>query len=139
MGKNLITVMEDIYAEHGYYSCNQNSFYCEGQSGMKKIADTMSNLRNNPPKEICGVKVSVFKDFGESVSLNLKTGQSEKINLPKSNVLGFYLENDASVIVRPSGTEPKIKLYTTAVGNSLEASEQQLTELTKAGTKLLNL
>ncbi len=139
IGKNLYEVLCDIYAEHGYYSCNQNSFYCEGQSGMKKIADTMSNLRNNPPKEICGVKVSVFKDFGESVSLNLKTGQSEKINLPKSNVLGFYLENDASVIVRPSGTEPKIKLYTTAVGNSLEASEQQLTELTKAGTKLLNL
>lgn len=139
IGKNLYEVLCDIYAEHGYYSCNQNSFYCEGQSGMKKIADTMSDLRNNPPKEICGVKVSVFKDFGESVSLNLKTGQSEKINLPKSNVLGFYLENDASVIVRPSGTEPKIKLYTTAVGNSLEASEQQLTELTKAGTKLLNL
>lgn len=139
IGKNLYEVLCEIYAEHGYYCCNQNSFYCEGQSGMKKISDTMSNLRNNPPKEISGVKVSVFKDFGESVCKNLKTGKNEKINLPKSNVLGFYLENGASVIVRPSGTEPKIKLYTTAVGCSLEASEQQLTELTKAGTKLLNL
>ena len=139
IGKNLYEVLCEIYAEHGYYSCNQNSFYCEGQSGMKKISDTMSNLRNNPPKEICGVKVSVFKDFGESVSLNLKTGEEDKINLPKSNVLGFYLENGASVIVRPSGTEPKIKLYVTAVGATLEASEEQLEALTKSGTKLLNL
>lgn len=139
IGKNLYEVLCEIYAEHGYYSCNQNSFYCEGQSGMKKISDTMSNLRNNPPKEICGVKVSVFKDFGKSVSLNLATGDEDKINLPKSNVLGFYLENGASVIVRPSGTEPKIKLYTTAVGATLEDSEEKLEELTKAGTKLLNL
>lgn len=139
IGKNLYEVLCEIYAEHGYYSCNQNSFYCEGQSGMKKISDTMSDLRNNPPKEICGVKVSVFKDFGKSVSLNLETGEEDKINLPKSNVLGFYLENGASVIVRPSGTEPKIKLYVTAVGATLEASEEQLETLTKSGTKLLNL
>lgn len=139
IGKNLYEVLCEIYAEHGYYSCNQNSFYCEGQSGMKKIADTMTALRNNPPKEICGVKVSVFKDFGESVSLNLVTNESEKINLPKSNVLGFYLENGASVIVRPSGTEPKIKLYVTSVGATLEASEKQLEALTSSGTNLLNL
>lgn len=139
IGKNLYEVLCEIYAEHGYYSCNQNSFYCEGQSGMKKIADTMTALRNNPPKEICGVKVSVFKDFGKSVSLNLATGEEDKINLPKSNVLGFYLENGASVIVRPSGTEPKIKLYVTSVGATLEASEKQLETLTSSGTNLLNL
>ncbi len=139
IGKNLYEVLCEIYAEHGYYSCNQNSFYCEGQSGMKKIADTMTALRNNPPKEICGVKVSVFKDFGKSVSLNLATGEEDKINLPKSNVLGFYLENGASVIVRPSGTEPKIKLYVTSVGATLEASEKQLETLKSSGTNLLNL
>ncbi len=139
IGKTLYDVLMDIYAEHGYYSCNQNSFYCEGQSGMKKISDTMSALRANPPKEIDGVKVAIFKDFGESRSTNLATGTTEVIDLPKSNVLGFYLEDGASVIVRPSGTEPKIKLYTTAVGNTLEKSEQQLENLTNAGTKLLNL
>lgn len=139
IGKNLYEVLMDIYAEHGYYSCNQNSFYCEGQSGMKKIADTMSFIRSNPPKEIGGVKVTTFKDFGESKSINLVNNTTETINLPKSNVLGFYLEDSSSVIVRPSGTEPKIKLYTTAVGSTLEKSEQHLEELTKAGTKLLNL
>ena len=139
IGKNLYEVLMDIYAEHGYYSCNQNSFYCEGQSGMKKIADTMSFIRSNPPKEIGGVKVTTFKDFGESKSINLINNTTETINLPKSNVLGFYLEDSSSVIVRPSGTEPKIKLYTTAVGSTLEKSEQHLEELTKAGTKLLNL
>ena len=139
IGKNLYEVLCDIYAEHGYYSCNQNSFYCEGQSGMKKIADTMSNLRANPPKEIGGVKIVIFKDFGESKETNLVTGATKPINLPKSNVLGFYLEDGASVIVRPSGTEPKIKLYTTAVGSTLKESEELLKELTKAGTELLNL
>ena len=139
VGKNLYEVLCDIYAEHGYYSCNQNSFYCEGQSGMKKIADTMSNLRANPPKEIGSIKIVIFKDFGERKETNLVTGATKSINLPKSDVLGFYLENGASVIVRPSGTEPKIKLYTTAVGSTLKESEELLKELTKAGTELLNL
>lgn len=137
LGKSLFDVLGDIYKEYGYYLCTQKSFTCEGQSGMQKIADTMDRLRNEPITEICGSKVAVFKDFEKSVSKDIKTGKTETIDLPSSNVLGYYLADSSSFIVRPSGTEPKIKIYVTAVEKNQKAAEKRLEDLVAAGTELL--
>lgn len=137
-GLSLIDVLEKLYKKYGYYLCMQKGFVCEGQSGMKKIADTMERIRNNPPKTIAGKAVSVFKDFEKSVSLDLATGKTEGTNLPKSNVLGFYLEDGSLLIIRPSGTEPKIKLYICAVGGDEKSAACMRDEIQKDGEKILD-
>lgn len=135
--KNLCEVLADIYAEFGYCYCVQKSFTCEGMSGMARISEIMETLRTQTPKQIAGIDVAVFKDFRNSVSTDIKTGKTETINLPKSNVLGFYLADESSVIVRPSGTEPKIKLYIGAKDQTDEKCEEKKTKLLESGTKLL--
>ena len=136
-GKNLIEVLEGLYKKYGYYICAQKSFTCEGESGMKQIKGMMEALRNDTPKEINGSKVVKFDDYDTSVSRDLKNGIETKITLPRSNVLCFYMEDGCSLIVRPSGTEPKIKLYIGAVGKTYSEAEANLGGLTDSGTKLL--
>lgn len=138
-GVNLAEVLENIYREYGYYSCTQKGFTCEGQSGMKKIKETMDNIRCNPPTVIGGVPVAILKDFDSSVATVVSSGKTEKINLPKSNVLGFYLENGSSLIVRPSGTEPKIKLYVCSVGENAIAAENMRDAIIESGIELLKI
>ena len=117
-GKTLIDVLNEIYKKFGYFYCSQKSFTCEGQVGMQRIAGIMDDLRRNPPSVIAGGEVVTVKDFKTSESFDIKSGKTEKISLPASNVLGFYLNDGSSLVVRPSGTEPKIKLYISAVGDS---------------------
>ena len=136
-GKNLIEVLDGIYKQYGYYICTQKSFTCEGESGMKQIKGMMEALRNDTPKEINGSAVVKFDDYETSVSHDLKNGNENKITLPRSNVLCFYMEDGCSLIVRPSGTEPKIKLYIGAVGKTYSEAESKLQGLTDSGTKLL--
>lgn len=136
-GLNLVEVLSNLYDKYGYYYCSQKSFTCEGQAGMKQIADIMKRLADNPPAEIGGLKVERFNNLNKSESLDIESGKISVIDLPKSNVLCFYLADGSSLIVRPSGTEPKIKLYLSAVGsNDAEALKQRET-LETAGTKLL--
>ena len=136
-GKNLIEVLGELYKKYGYYICAQKSFTCEGESGMKQIKGMMEALRNNTPTEINGSRVVKFDDYETSVSYDIKNGNQKKITLPRSNVLCFYMEDGCSLIVRPSGTEPKIKLYIGAVGNTDSEAENKLQGLTVSGTKLL--
>ncbi len=136
-GKNLKQVLFELYEKYGYFFCAQKSFTCEGQSGIEKIKAITEELRANPPAEIAGSKVAVIKDIKTSVCKNLKTNEETKINLPKSNVLCYYLEDGDSLIVRPSGTEPKIKIYIGAVSDSCEKAEKRREEIIAAGTKLL--
>ncbi|MGN0493304.1 MAG: phospho-sugar mutase [Acutalibacteraceae bacterium] len=136
-GKNLIEVLDGLYKKFGYYICAQKSFTCEGESGMKQINGIMETLRNNPPAEINGSAVVKFDDYDTSVSHDLKNGGEKKITLPRSNVLCFYMEDGCSLIVRPSGTEPKIKLYIGAVGATDANAKEKLAGLTESGTKLL--
>lgn len=138
-GVNLAEVLENIYREYGYYSCTQKGFTCEGQSGMKKIKETMDSIRCNPPTVIGGVPVAILKDFDSSVATEVSSGKTEKINLPKSNVFGFYLENGSSLIVRPSGTEPKIKLYVCSVGENAIAAENMRDAIIESGIELLKI
>ncbi len=136
-GKNLIEVLSELYDKYGYYYCSQKSFTCEGQAGMKQIADIMDRLATNPPSEIGGIKVTRFDNLNKSESLDIASGKITAIQLPKSNVLCFYFADGSSLIVRPSGTEPKIKLYLSAVGATDAEAFTERHTLEDAGTKLL--
>ena len=133
----LIDVLDSVYKKHGYFYCMQKSFTCEGQTGMEKIKGLMTSLRENPPKEIAGSSVVLIKDFGAQKSIDTVNGKETAIDLPKSNVIGFYLADESYLIVRPSGTEPKIKIYASAVGRDSLLADKRRAELEKAGTKLL--
>ena len=136
-GKSLIDVLDGLYKKYGYFLCSQKSFTCEGESGMNKIKGIMTELRTNPPTEINGHKVVKRDDYDTSVSYDTVNGVENKITLPKSNVLCYYMEDGSSLIVRPSGTEPKIKMYLGSVGKTMESSEKELSLLADVGTKLL--
>ena len=132
-GKSLDDVMTAIYKEYGHYLNETRSYEFDGAAGMQKMADIMDDLRKNPPKEIAGATVCELADYQESYSKNLTTGETTPIFLPKSNVLSYSLDNGGAVIVRPSGTEPKIKIYVTAVGKS-QAEAKVLADATFTAT-----
>lgn len=115
-GKTLSQVIDELYHEYGYYYNKTLNFYFEGAEGMQKMAELMDTLRADAPKEIANFKVEGICDYLLSTDTDLVTGNTETINLPKSNVLSYSLEGGNAAIVRPSGTEPKIKLYLTSVG-----------------------
>ncbi len=138
-GKNLLQVLEGLYNNYGYFIAAQKSFTCEGESGMKQIKSAMDNLRQNMPTEVGGVKVIKADDYSKSISYDLVANTSEKITLPVSDVLSYHLENGCSIIVRPSGTEPKIKIYLSAVGDTKEDANSIMADLTENSVKLLNL
>ena len=89
---------------------------------MEKMANAMKNLRENPPKDIAGFKTLNVLDYSTSVNTELSSGNTEEIKLPKSNVLSYRLEGGAGAIVRPSGTEPKIKIYISSIGDDLDGA-----------------
>lgn len=115
-GKTLLDVMNELYAEFGMHLNTQKSFTCEGVTGMQRMDQIMSDLRKNPPSEIGGLKVTAVLDYELSKKTVAATGAVEPIALPRSNVLSYKLEDGASVIIRPSGTEPKIKVYISTRG-----------------------
>ncbi len=108
-GISLLQARENMYKAYGVYVHSQQSFTFEGAVGMEKMNSIMSQLRENHPSSIGGLNLTAFEDYLSSEATNVVTGETKTINLPKSNVLAFRLENNASVIIRPSGTEPKIK------------------------------
>lgn len=131
-GKTLAQVIDGLYEEFGYYMNKTLSFEFEGAQGMQKMADIMSGLRDNAPAEIAGRKVVKTADYKLSVEKDIVSGEEKTINLPKSNVLQYNLDGEHMVIVRPSGTEPKIKIYLTAVGNDKADAERIIGELETA-------
>lgn len=113
--KSLLDVIEDLFKEFGYYSNDVISIVLEGLDGQERISRIMSKVRNNPIKELCGLKVKTIVDY-----------QKDETGLPKSNVLKYYLEDNSWFALRPSGTEPKIKLYINAIGESSSKSQEKL-------------
>ncbi len=125
-GKTILDALDDLYDAYGYYISSVKSVELTGSDAMEKAAKMMSNLREQIPDSIGGEKVSVMRDYRVSVAKNIITGEITKIMLPTSNVLEFILGEKGSVIVRPSGTEPKVKFYYTAVGKTRFEAEQLL-------------
>ena len=114
-GISLLEAREALYKKYGNYCHSVGNFVCEGAAGMAEMAELMHKVHSEPFKEIAGFKVVGLADYEKRVDTDLKTGAETPINLPKSDVLQFRLENGSSVIIRPSGTEPKIKGYYTAI------------------------
>lgn len=126
-GSSIKERLEEIYAEYGRYLNKVDSFEFPGLSGMDKMAGIMTNLRQNPPKEIAGYAVVKVTDYKKP----------EETGLPAANVLIYGLENGATVVVRPSGTEPKIKTYFTTLGKDLAEAQAQKEKLADALKPLL--
>ena len=131
-GRSLYAKLIDLYVEYGLYKENLVSITKKGMNGAKEIADMMEGYRSNPPKTIDGVAVAHLLDYELQVGKNLQTGESYQINLPKSNVLQFLLNDGTKISARPSGTEPKIKFYF-SVNSTIETAENY-----EAADKLLD-
>jgi len=113
----------DIYVKHGFYKEELMSITKKGKDGQLEIKNIIDNFKNNPPKQIGGSEVITIDDYKKSQTLDLKTNRVSKINFPKSNVIEFNTANGTKVVLRPSGTEPKIKMYI-SVNIKLESKEQ---------------
>ena len=122
-GRTLYTKLLDLYLQYGYYQEDLISITKKGMNGQQEIAQMMEQFRNNPPKELAGGKVTRLLDYQKQVNTKLQTGETAAINLPKSNVLQFILEDGSKISARPSGTEPKIKFYF-SVNTKLESIDK---------------
>ncbi len=137
-GKTLAMVMDEMYESYGYYKNTTLNFGFKGAAGMQKMADIMKNLRENAPQEFASYKVVKIADYLNSKEIDLVTGEETVINLPKSNVLSYSLEGEHACIIRPSGTEPKIKLYITAVGKDADDAQAITDKLADAAGAYLS-
>ena len=136
-GITLWDQMNNIYKKYGYYKEDQVSIVLEGAEGAEKIKQMMSTMRNKNIEQIGKYKVLCFKDVDRDYVKNMITGEESKTGLPKSNVLYYQLENNSWCCVRPSGTEPKIKLYFGVKGTSAENATEELEFLKEAMVKLV--
>lgn len=136
-GISLYEKMQEIYKEHGYYLNRVISFEFKGESGMEKMAQIMETLRNDSLDSIADYKVLSVSDYKKSETVDVATGKKSTIDLPKSNVLAYALEKANGVIIRPSGTEPKIKVYFTARGKDKNSAEEIFSALSKDMEKYL--
>lgn len=134
---NLVDVMNSLYEEFGFYANEVESYTFEGASGMEKMASIMDGLRANAPDEIAGFKVLSVSDYKLSKTVFADDRAEEIIELPKSNVLAYALENGNKLIVRPSGTEPKIKAYITAVGTDRAHADAVAAKLKAAADEFM--
>lgn len=138
-GKTLFDVLDELYLEHGFYTHELINAVFEGAQGMQTMNNLMENLRENKPTEIAGLSITSFSDYLRSLTVDFVNNTKTPITLPKSNVLAFVLEGGASVVVRPSGTEPKIKAYITATGPNAQEASEMARRLTNATKKLLKV
>lgn len=125
-GKSVLDALNEMYETYGQYLAYVQSVELSGSDAMEKAAKIMSDLRSSVPQSVGGAAVTVFRDYGSRIEKNLVTGDERSISLPKSNVLEFVLGDSGSVIVRPSGTEPKVKFYYTAVAQDKAAAKALL-------------
>jgi len=134
-GKTILDALNALYENYGYYMCKVQSIELTGAGAMEKAAQMMADLRSGVPSTIGGAPVTVFRDYKSGVATNVVSGEKNAIALPASNVLEFILGEQGSVIVRPSGTEPKVKFYYTAVGCTKKDAEALLQEMMKQMSK----
>ncbi|WP_226639572.1 phospho-sugar mutase [Priestia flexa] len=137
-GKSLYDGLLEIFETYGFYKESLESLTLKGKDGAEQIAGILSAFRDNPPKEVAGVKVVAVEDYQSNEKTNLLDGKVESIQLPTSNVLKFHLEDGSWFTVRPSGTEPKAKFYFAVKGQSLINSQELLESLQGEVMSLVN-
>ncbi|HOF07699.1 MAG TPA: phospho-sugar mutase [Bacteroidales bacterium] len=137
-GKTLMDILEMLYEKYGYFLEDQKSISMTGIEGMENMKKLMDNYRNNPPEMINNIPVVKILDYQISKAKNIKNNSIDNIDLPKSNVLQFILEDDTKITIRPSGTEPKIKYYFAIVRKNInnESFEQIWAKLLSEMEKL---
>lgn len=138
-GKNLVDVLNELYATYGYHLCTQQSFGFEGEAGMEIMKKLMNHLRENPADRIDGDKVIAFGDYLKNVRTDRLTGEQTHIDLPKSDVLMYEMEGGSKAVIRPSGTEPKIKVYYFILAKDEAAAREKEAHLQDSFTKLLKI
>ena len=135
-GMNLYQAMQALYEKYGYFQEKALSFVFEGLDGSEKMRGMMEDLRKDPPAEI-GLAVERVRDYQTGEITDCASGEKEPTGLPRSNVLFYDLAEGCSAIVRPSGTEPKIKLYIMARGKDAAECEERFEKIKAAGVELL--
>ena len=125
-GMTLYDALQALFEKYGYYGEKTMNLVMPGLDGLKKMADLMANLRQNPPTEIAGVAVKQQKDYQDGSVVNVADGSKETMELSGSNVLRYEMADGTSLIVRPSGTEPKVKVYILANGESKAACDEKV-------------
>ncbi len=128
-GKTILDALNDLYAKYGYYLAYVQSIELTGADAMEKAAAMMAGLRQSVPENIGGAKVTGVRDYRTGVDKDLINGTETEILLPRSNVLEFLLGDSGSVIARPSGTEPKVKFYYTAVAPDQASAKELLNKM----------
>ena len=137
-GKTLWDAMIDMYEEFGYYKDAIQAVTMKGIEGLQKIQEIMTTLRQNPPAEFAGHKVTAVRDYKLDEITDLATGEKKPTGLPNSNVLYYELTDDAWVCVRPSGTEPKVKFYYGVKGTSLADADEKSDVMGKAVLEMVD-
>lgn len=127
----LCDALEGLYERYGYYCEGVAGIYMEGLDGVRKMKALMDNLRNNPPAELAGYKVTERRDYLNDTVVDTETGKVTSTGLPSSNVLYFKTEADDIIVMRPSGTEPKIKIYILAHGSNRENVDEKISAYKK--------
>ncbi|MDO5040413.1 phospho-sugar mutase [Clostridium sp.] len=138
-GLSLYEAFIELCKKYGFYKEHLVSITLKGKEGQEKIKECLDSLRKNPIMDVNGVMVETFFDYKASTEMNLKTREVKDVTLPKSNVLKYVLEDGSWFVVRPSGTEPKIKIYLAVVGKSLEDSEEKIKAFEKNVMEIVNL
>ena len=134
-GETLYDALQELYKKHGYFKEIGVSVTLPGKDGAEKIKAIMQRLQDNPPADLAGYKVTALRDFNRD--LRIANGTEEKMGFPKSNVLYFEIEGGNWVCVRPSGTEPKIKLYVASRGETEEKNNEINAALAEAAKALM--
>ncbi|WP_251862192.1 phospho-sugar mutase [Clostridium sp. Marseille-Q2269] len=137
-GKTLIDVLNEIYKKHGYYREKQISLILEGLEGKNRIDRMMKAYRESFPKEIAGSKLLSYIDYKDRIEYDMVKNYRNPCRIPRSNVLRFFLEDGSWYAVRPSGTEPKIKLYIYTKGDSIKSAEDKIKVIEKEVLHKLN-
>lgn len=137
-GLTLYDALLSLYAKYGYYKETLESITLKGIEGIEKIQHILNTLRQTPPEQVNGIKVVELRDYEVGTIKNLITGEVCPSGLPTSNVLYFTLEDESWLCIRPSGTEPKVKLYFGVKGNSIEDAESKVAGFSKDMMTLIN-
>ena len=137
-GKSLYEALIELYEKYGYFKEQLVSIELKGKEGQEKIASCIEALRNDPIAEVDGIKVVKNFDYKLSVETDAVNNVKSDIDLPKSNVLKYILSDDSYFVVRPSGTEPKMKVYLAVKGNSLENSEAEILRFKEKVMEIIN-
>ena len=128
-GKTLYQRLQEIYEEYGYYKEDLIAIRREGKEGQEKITGTIKELRENSVKEIADREVVLWRDFQEGKEYDLKENKEKEIHLPESNVLQYLLQDESLITIRPSGTEPKLKVYFAVKDETDKAAREKLDEI----------